>query len=202
MLAEKHSRCADHADARHGHFDEAESGSSPFRPSIQGGCERGTATGPRDPLRGSAHTVQSGRSEPGPSKARIEPGQHRRPAGRDRGCHSQVIVVDANLLLYAYNKDAERHEASRVWLEESLASGQLVRFAWLTLWAFIRISTNRRVFELLETGRATTASGPTGGGGTGCRWRRPLPHRDPWGTCRASPLARRCRALRPFRTSR
>jgi uncharacterized protein len=58
-----------------------------------------------------------------------------------------VILVDANLLLYAYHPRADRHEASRAWLEAVLSGPDLVRFAWLTLWAFLRIATNPRVFE-------------------------------------------------------
>jgi len=57
-----------------------------------------------------------------------------------------VIVVDANLLLYAYDPDSTQHEASRRWLEEVLSGPGLVRFAWVTLWAFVRISTNAQVF--------------------------------------------------------
>ncbi len=58
-----------------------------------------------------------------------------------------MILVDANLLLYAYNPREAEHEASRTWLEATLSGSQLVRFAWLTLCAFLRISTNPRVFE-------------------------------------------------------
>ena len=58
-----------------------------------------------------------------------------------------MILVDANLLLYAYNPRAVEHGASRAWLETTLSGSQLVRFAWLTLWAFLRISTNPHVFE-------------------------------------------------------
>jgi toxin-antitoxin system PIN domain toxin len=58
-----------------------------------------------------------------------------------------VIVVDANLLLYAYHPRAAEHERSRAWLESVLSGPELVRFAWLTLWAFLRIVTNPRVFE-------------------------------------------------------
>jgi len=58
-----------------------------------------------------------------------------------------MILIDANLLLYAYNPRAPEHDASRVWLEATLSGSELVRFAWLTLWAFLRISTNLRVFE-------------------------------------------------------
>ena len=58
-----------------------------------------------------------------------------------------MTLIDANLLLFAYNPRAPEHAASRVWLEATLAGPGLVRFAWLTLWAFLRISTNPRVFE-------------------------------------------------------
>lgn len=58
-----------------------------------------------------------------------------------------MILVDANLLLYAYHHRAEQHDASRAWLEAALSGPELVRFAWLTLWAFLRISTNPRVFD-------------------------------------------------------
>jgi uncharacterized protein len=58
-----------------------------------------------------------------------------------------LILVDANLLLYAYHPRAEQHEVSGAWLEAALSGSQLVRFAWLTLWAFLRISTNPRAFD-------------------------------------------------------
>jgi toxin-antitoxin system PIN domain toxin len=58
-----------------------------------------------------------------------------------------VILVDANLLLYAYHPQAHQHEKSRAWLEAVLSGRELVRFAWLTVWAFLRIGTNSRVFE-------------------------------------------------------
>jgi toxin-antitoxin system PIN domain toxin len=58
-----------------------------------------------------------------------------------------VILVDANLLLYAYHPRAPQHEKSRAWLEAALSAPELVRFAWLTLWAFLRIATNPRAFD-------------------------------------------------------
>lgn len=58
-----------------------------------------------------------------------------------------MILVDANLLLYAYDPRADEHEAAKHWLEAVLTGSSLVRFAWLSLWAFLRISTNPRVFE-------------------------------------------------------
>ena len=58
-----------------------------------------------------------------------------------------MILVDANLLLYAYHPRADQHDRSRAWLESMLSSRELVRFAWLTLWAFLRIGTNPRAFD-------------------------------------------------------
>lgn len=58
-----------------------------------------------------------------------------------------MILVDANLLLYAYHEPSSRHRAAREWLEAVLSGSELVRFPWLTLWAFLRIATNPRVFQ-------------------------------------------------------
>lgn len=58
-----------------------------------------------------------------------------------------MILVDANILLYAYHPRAEEHERSRAWLEATLSGPASVGFAWLALWAFLRIATNPRVFE-------------------------------------------------------
>ena len=69
-----------------------------------------------------------------------------------------MILIDANLLLYAYRPRAEQHQKSRVWLETVLSGPDLVRFAWLTLWAFLTIATNARVFERpLSTSEAEAA---------------------------------------------
>ena len=58
-----------------------------------------------------------------------------------------MILIDANLLLYAYDPDSPQHGAARQWLEGVLSGHDIVRFAWVTLWAFIRISTPPRVFQ-------------------------------------------------------
>jgi toxin-antitoxin system PIN domain toxin len=56
-------------------------------------------------------------------------------------------LVDANLLLYAHDPRARQHDATRAWFESTLSGPEIVRFAWLTLWAFLRIATNPRVYE-------------------------------------------------------
>jgi uncharacterized protein len=57
-----------------------------------------------------------------------------------------VTLLDANILLYAYNADAPQHAIVRGWLDGLLASREPVGLTWLTLWAFLRISTNPRLF--------------------------------------------------------
>ena len=57
-----------------------------------------------------------------------------------------MILVDANLLLYAYDSESPHHEPSRKWLETALSSGHPVRLALTTLLAFVRIASDRRIF--------------------------------------------------------
>lgn len=57
-----------------------------------------------------------------------------------------MILVDTNLLLYAYNADAPEHARARPWLEERLSRPEPLGFAWWTLGAFLRLVTHRAVF--------------------------------------------------------
>ena len=58
-----------------------------------------------------------------------------------------MIVVDANILLYAYNPGSTHHESCRAWLEESINGTEPVGLPWQAILAFLRISTSPRVFE-------------------------------------------------------
>jgi uncharacterized protein len=53
-----------------------------------------------------------------------------------------VVIVDANVLLYAVDLASAHHEGARSWLDDALAGNQAVGFAWIVLLAFIRIGTN------------------------------------------------------------
>lgn len=69
-----------------------------------------------------------------------------------------MILIDANLLLYAYNPDAQQHEPARRWLESVLSGTTPVRFAWITVLAFLRIATSPRVFSQPLTPDEATAA--------------------------------------------
>jgi toxin-antitoxin system PIN domain toxin len=58
-----------------------------------------------------------------------------------------VKLVDANLLLYAVDERAPRHGPAREWLARQLSGEDAVAFTWGALLAFLRLSTNPRVFE-------------------------------------------------------
>ncbi len=58
-----------------------------------------------------------------------------------------MILVDANILLYAEDKLSPRHEAARSWWDTQLSGASPVCLCWTVLGAFIRISTNPRVYE-------------------------------------------------------
>jgi toxin-antitoxin system PIN domain toxin len=56
-----------------------------------------------------------------------------------------VIVLDVNLLLYAYNSASPRHHAAYDWVRETFSGTELVGLPWQTIWVFLRISTNSRL---------------------------------------------------------
>jgi len=53
-----------------------------------------------------------------------------------------VILVDANLLLYAANQAAPEHDAARAWLDDRLSGSVRVGLPWPSLLAFVRLATN------------------------------------------------------------
>ncbi len=58
-----------------------------------------------------------------------------------------MILVDANLLLYAEDKLSPYHDPARTWWDAQLSGTSPVCLCWTVLGAFIRIGTNPRVFE-------------------------------------------------------
>lgn len=53
-----------------------------------------------------------------------------------------MILVDANLLVYATNQSAPEHVPAKVWLDAQLSGSSRVGLPWATLLAFMRLVTN------------------------------------------------------------
>lgn len=58
-----------------------------------------------------------------------------------------MILVDANILLYAEDQLSPQHERARIWWDAQLSGAGAVCLCWTVLCAFVRIGTNPRVFE-------------------------------------------------------
>jgi toxin-antitoxin system PIN domain toxin len=56
-----------------------------------------------------------------------------------------VILVDANLLLYAADNLSNQHDEAKTWWENQLSRTGPVCLAWPVINAFIRIGTNPRM---------------------------------------------------------
>ena len=58
-----------------------------------------------------------------------------------------MILVDANLLVYAYVVSLPQHQPAVTWLDEQLNSSNIVALPWPSLLSFTRLVTNPRVFQ-------------------------------------------------------
>jgi uncharacterized protein len=71
-----------------------------------------------------------------------------------------MMLIDANLLLYAYDESSRAHIPACRWLEQQFAGRDLVALSWQSITAFIRISTNPRAytspFTVQEAGKIVT----------------------------------------------
>ena len=56
-----------------------------------------------------------------------------------------MIVLDANVLLYAYDVNSENHAKARAWVEQVFSDGTPIGLPWQTVAAFIRVVTNPRL---------------------------------------------------------
>ena len=56
-----------------------------------------------------------------------------------------MILLDANLLLYAHNTSSREHAPTTAWLETALAASGIC-LSWETILAFLRIATTPRIF--------------------------------------------------------
>lgn len=56
-----------------------------------------------------------------------------------------MIVLDANLLIYAYNSGSVHHAKARPWLETIFSDVERVGLPWQAVSAFLRVMTNPRL---------------------------------------------------------
>ena len=58
-----------------------------------------------------------------------------------------MILVDANLLVYAHVTSFAQHEKARAWLDDRINGTAPVGLPWPSLLAFVRIVSNPRIFD-------------------------------------------------------
>ena len=58
-----------------------------------------------------------------------------------------MLLIDVNILVYAFRTDATGHAAFRRWLEETISSESSFGLSDLVLSGFLRIVTHPRIFD-------------------------------------------------------
>ena len=58
-----------------------------------------------------------------------------------------MILLDANLLIYAVNRDLPQHKVAKTWIEKIFSGSDNVGLPWVSVLAFLRLCTNPRVFK-------------------------------------------------------
>jgi len=58
-----------------------------------------------------------------------------------------MILLDANVLVYAHVTSLSQHHAARSWLDSRLNGPTPVGLPWPTLLSFVRLVSNPRIFE-------------------------------------------------------
>ena len=66
-----------------------------------------------------------------------------------------MILVDANLLIYAVDQDSPHHDKARRWLEETLSGTAETGLAWIVVLAFLRITTHPKIMRKPNRGDGT-----------------------------------------------
>ena len=61
-----------------------------------------------------------------------------------------MILIDANILIYAHVSSFAQHNLARDWLDQQLNASTPVGLPWPSVLAFLRLVTNPRVFERPE----------------------------------------------------
>jgi toxin-antitoxin system PIN domain toxin len=62
-----------------------------------------------------------------------------------------LILTDANILIYAFRRDTDKHAEYHAWLEETLRCETVVGISDLVLSTVVRISTHPKIFTKPNT---------------------------------------------------
>lgn len=68
-----------------------------------------------------------------------------------------MILIDANLLLYAFDLSSPHHQGARRWLSATLSSPEPLALTWATILAFLRLGTEPRLLRRPLTTEQATA---------------------------------------------
>ena len=62
-----------------------------------------------------------------------------------------MTLIDANVLLYAHNLESPHYESVSSWLRELSKTRETIGLPWITVWAFLRISTNPKIWPVAKS---------------------------------------------------
>jgi uncharacterized protein len=68
-----------------------------------------------------------------------------------------VRLIDANVLLYADNEDAQQHNSALTWLERALQDAETLIVPWISALAYLRISTHSGIHTAPNSVEAAVA---------------------------------------------
>lgn len=58
-----------------------------------------------------------------------------------------MTILDANILIYSTNTDDPSYVPINAWLKRLFESPETVGFPWVTIWAYLRITTDPRIWK-------------------------------------------------------
>lgn len=58
-----------------------------------------------------------------------------------------MILLDANLLIYATDADSPHHTRARRWLERMLSGDTRVGLSWIVVLAFVKVTTRAGILR-------------------------------------------------------
>ena len=68
-----------------------------------------------------------------------------------------MILIDANLLIYAVDADSHHHRKASHWLDEMLSGTTRIGLPWIVLLAFLRVTTREGILVRTLTPAAAIA---------------------------------------------